>query len=72
MNRPKSRVPAPLNLNVDVRGEVKHDFYLWRCPIRARLPPTILNIRGLGGSGMCLIKSCRIYIIHLILGFPVS
>ena len=50
MNRPKSYVPAPLNLNVDVRGEVKHDLYHSRCPIRAHLPSTILSIRGLGGE----------------------
>ena len=72
MNRPKSYVPAPLNLNVDVRGEVKHDLYHSRCPIRAHLPSTILSIRGLGGSGMCLIKSCRSYIMHRLFGVLIT
>ena len=42
MNRPRSYVAAPLNLNVDVRGEDMQDLYQSRGPVRARLPSTIL------------------------------
>ena len=54
MNRPKSYVPAPLNFNVDVKGEVMQDLYHPQGPIRARLPSTILKLRGSRGAACVL------------------
>ena len=70
MNRPKSYVPAPLNLNVDVTGEVMQDLYiLFNGPIRTSAFHNI-KIQGFEGSGLCRINSCRIYIIYRSLGVP--
>ena len=53
MNRPKSHIPAPLNLNVDVKGEVMQVLYHLRFRFATSAFDNI-KIQGFEGSACVL------------------